>query len=329
MTPPAPTTEEADGRGDASVDAPKRFMVMIIDDAPANIRLLNACLVEEYAVRFATSGPTGLEIVRSQNPDIVLLDVMMPTMDGYAVCAALKADPETRDIPIIFVTAQGDGGDEEKGLSAGAVDYVTKPFIPAIVKARVRIHIELKRLRDQLRRQSVTDELTGLANRRAFDEALTREWSRGVRSGLPLSLVMIDIDFFKGFNDAHGHLGGDACLRQVAQALQAAVPRRIGDLIARYGGEEFAVLLVDTDGEGARKVAERLRSNASALAIPHGRSSVAEVVTVSLGAAALVPNSGKPPTSLVAVADALLYRAKGAGRNRVMVPSPDDARKER
>jgi diguanylate cyclase (GGDEF)-like protein len=299
----------------------KRPMVVIIDDAPANIRLLNACLVEEYAVHFATSGAAGIGIVRSQSPDIVLLDVMMPKMDGYEVCAALKAYPETRDIPIIFVTAQGEGHDEEKGLSVGAVDYIIKPFIPAVVKARIRIHIELKRLRDLLQHQSSTDGLTGLANRRAFDESLNREWSRGMRSGLPLSLAMIDIDFFKGFNDCHGHLGGDECLGRVAQALLTAVPRRDGDLVARYGGEEFAVLLVDTDSEGARTVSERLRSSVTDLAIPHGRSPVAGIVTVSIGAASVVPDSGHAPTHLIAIADGLLYRAKEEGRNRVMVPA--------
>lgn len=301
--------------------APKKPMVMIIDDAPANIRLLNACLAEEYSVRFATSGAAGIGIVRSQTPDIVLLDVMMPNMDGYEVCATLKADPDTHDIPIIFVTAQGDDDDEEKGLSIGAVDYVTKPFIPAVVKARVRIHIELKRLRDLLHQQSTTDALTGLANRRAFDEALNQEWSRGARSRQPLSLALIDIDFFKGFNDLHGHLGGDDCLRRVAQALQAAVPRRNGDLVARYGGEEFAVLLVGTDGEGASTVAERLRSSVAGLAIPHGRSDVAEHVTVSIGAASVAPDGGQPPDSLIAIADRLLYRAKEGGRNQAIVSS--------
>lgn len=294
-------------------------MVMIIDDAPANIRLLNACLAEDYSVRFATSGAVGIGIVRSQRPDLVLLDVMMPKMDGYEVCAALKADPHTKDIPIIFVTAQGEGSDEEKGLSLGVVDYITKPFIPEVVKARIKIHIELKRLRDLLQYQSTTDTTTGLANRRAFDELLTQEWSRGTRYKLPLSLAMVDIDFFKGFNDFHGHLSGDECLRRVAQALFAAVPRRDGDLVARYGGEEFAVLLVDTDSEGVRTVSERLRSGVSALAIPHGRSAASEVVTVSIGAASIIPDGGHSPTVLIAIADGFLYRAKEEGRNRVVV----------
>jgi diguanylate cyclase (GGDEF)-like protein len=298
----------------------KKPMVVIIDDAPANIRLLNACLAEEYAVRFATSGAAGITVIRNQRPDIVLLDVMMPKMDGYEVCAALKADPDTKDVPIIFVTAQGEGEDEEKGLSVGAVDYITKPFIPAVVKARVRIHIELKRLRDLLQQQSATDPLTGLANRRAFDESLKREWARGIRSGRPLSLAMIDIDFFKGFNDLYGHLGGDDCLRRVARTLRDAVPRRHSDLVARYGGEEFAVLLVDTDIEGARTVSERLRSGVAGLNIPHGGSAAAAHVTVSIGAASLIPDGGRPPAALIAVADTLLYRAKDAGRNRVAVP---------
>lgn len=316
------TSEPASVKTDEPAADAKKPMVVIIDDAPANIRLLNACLADEYAVRFATSGAAGIEVIRKQRPDIVLLDVMMPKMDGYEVCAALKADPDTKDVPIIFVTAQGEGDDEEKGLSVGAVDYITKPFIPAVVKARVRIHIELKRLRDLLLQQSITDELTGLANRRAFDEALKREWSRGIRSGRPLALAMIDIDFFKGFNDLYGHLGGDDCLGRVARTLRDAVPRRHSDLVARYGGEEFAVLLVDTDIEGAQTVSERLRSSVADLGIPHGRSAVADNVTVSIGAASVAPNGDRSPASLIALADGLLYRAKEAGRNRVMV-SPD------
>lgn len=314
------TDDPAAATAEEPASEPRKPMVVIIDDAPANIRLLNACLAEEYAVRFATSGAAGITVIQNQRPDIVLLDVMMPKMDGYEVCAALKADPHTKDVPIIFVTAQGEGEDEEKGLSVGAVDYITKPFIPAVVKARVRIHIELKRLRDLLQQQSATDPLTGLANRRAFDESFKREWARGIRSGRPLALAMIDIDFFKGFNDLYGHLGGDDCLRRVARTLRDAVPRRHSDLVARYGGEEFAVLLVDTDIEGARIVSERLRSGVAGLNIPHGRSAVAGHVTVSIGAASLIPDGGGPPASLIAAADRLLYRAKEAGRNRVTVP---------
>ena len=307
---------------DGRMAEPKRPLVVIIDDVPANIKLLNTCLSGEYSVRFATSGAAGIRIVRDQGPDIVLLDVMMPDMDGYQVCAALKSDLDTKDIPIIFVTAQGEGEDEEKGLLAGAADYVTKPFVPAVVRARVRIHIELKRLRDHLERVSTTDVLTGLPNRRCFDDTLEREWFHGMRSGAPLSLAMIDIDFFKGFNDLHGHLGGDDCLRRVAGALSAGIPRHGGDLVARFGGEEFVVLLVDTDLKGAGTVSERLRTNVCDLAIPHARSAVAAHVTVSIGVASTVPDVGREPASLVADADGLLYRAKEGGRNRVLVQDP-------
>ncbi|CAK0749445.1 two-component system, chemotaxis family, response regulator WspR [Azospirillaceae bacterium] len=304
---------------DKSVLDRNKPVIMIIDDVLANIYLLRACLTEEYSIIFATSGMEGIGLIRSQSPDIVLLDLMMPEMDGYEVCAALQSDPETSDIPIIFVTTQGEDDDEAKGLSLGAVDYVTKPFVPAIVKARVRVHIELKRLHDRLKHLSSTDGLTGLANRRIFDESLKREWSRGLRAGTPLSLVMIDIDFFKNFNDFYGHLGGDDCLRKVTGALAAAVPRLGGDLVARYGGEEFAVLLVDTDRDGALTVSERLRASVADLAIPHERSVVAGTVTVSIGAASVFPDNGHAPISLIALADSQLYRAKKGGRNRVMV----------
>jgi diguanylate cyclase (GGDEF)-like protein len=292
--------------------------VIVIDDAPTNIRILDACLGDEFYLRFAASGAAGLQAVSQERPDLVLLDVMMPVMDGYEVCARLKADPETRDIPVIFVTGLNEVADEARGLSIGAADYIVKPIVPAIARARIRNQVELKRLRDRLERLSATDGLTGLANRRHFDEALEREWTRARRSQSPLSLIIMDVDHFKAFNDGYGHQAGDACLRQVAQALTAAVSRTGIDLVARYGGDEFVALLVDTGLEGARTVGERMRACLDALALTNPYSQAAGRVTLSLGLATLVPAADQGPAALLAAADAMLYRAKGQGRNRMV-----------
>ena len=302
---------------DVRAQATAKPMVVIIDDMRDNIDLIDECLSGEYSVRFATSGLAGIKLVRARLPDLVLLDIMMPDMDGYDACRILKSDPDTRDIPIIFVTARSDVDDEAMGLRLGAADYITKPFVPALMRARISIHIRLKQLVDRLEHQSATDALTDLPNRRCFDETLQREWVRGMRSGLPLSIVMIDIDFFKAFNDQYGHQTGDDCLRKVAKALASSVPRLGGDIVARYGGEEFVAILVDTDLRGARTVAERLRTSVTEIAIPHEQSSISKHVTVSVGVASSVPVREQSPTDLVELADGKLYLAKQAGRNLV------------
>ena len=188
-----------------------------------------------------------------RSPDLVLLDIKMPGMDGYEVCRRLKQHATTRDIPVIFVTALGEEEDETRGLDAGAIDYITKPVSPRILRARVRAHLSAKDAQDRLAELSRIDELTGIANRRRFDEMLALEWRRNLRQRMPLSLVMCDIDYFKAFNDSHGHVAGDRCLRCVAVAVAGAM-RRPTDLPARYGGEEFAALLSATGpGWGAAR----------------------------------------------------------------------------
>jgi diguanylate cyclase (GGDEF)-like protein len=289
--------------------------VLIVDDAPANIEVLSEVLNVEYEVLFATSGEDALDIAFDETPDLILLDIMMPNMDGYEVCARLKADSRTRAIPVIFVTAMDQEEDETKGLAAGAIDYLTKPVRPPIVRARVHNHLELKRYRDVLEQLSTTDGLTGVANRRRFDEFLEREWSRARRNKTPISLVMLDIDFFKAFNDHYGHLAGDDCLRRVARTLASAV-RRPADLVARYGGEEFACLLPDTDDKGAAWMANRFFETMNDLDIPHAYSEAANHVTLSMGVATLTPLVGQSHSELVMRADQLLYEAKRNGRNR-------------
>ncbi len=295
----------------------RKQTILVVDDAPANIEVLSEVLVsEDYEVLFATDGHEALNIAFGEIPDLIMLDIMMPGMDGYDVCVRLKADPVTRGIPIIFVTAMDHEVDETKGLNIGAIDYLTKPIRPPIVRARVRNHLELKRYRDFLERLSFTDGLTGISNRRGFDEFLEREWRRARRNRTYLSLIMMDIDSFKRFNDRYGHLTGDDCLRQVACCL-ADNARRPVDLVARYGGEEFACLLPDTDVTGAVWVANQMRERVKALNIPHAGSEAADHVTLSSGVASLIPMVGQPSFELIQQADRLLYIAKQNGRDQV------------
>jgi diguanylate cyclase (GGDEF)-like protein len=298
------------------METPKQT-VLIVDDTPGNIKLLSAVLGHEQELLFATSSREALEIAWAQAPDLILLDVMMPEMDGYEVCARLKAEPRTRSTPVIFVTAMSGDEDEAKGLEVGAIDYIAKPFSPPIVRARVRNHLELKRYRDFLVNLSATDGLTGIPNRRQFDEFLEREWRRAVRNQTPLSLIMMDIDFFKGYNDHYGHLAGDDCLRQVAQAL-ATGARRPADLVARYGGEEFVCVLPETEAGGALQVAHQLWDKVNGLHLPHARSAVADHITLSLGVATMTPGVNQLPAEIIEWADAQLYVAKHRGRNQVI-----------
>jgi diguanylate cyclase (GGDEF)-like protein len=295
-------------------DAPRQT-ILIVDDTTANIEILSEMLSVDYEVLFATNGEDALEIAFDETPDLILLDILMPNMDGYEVCARLKADPRTRAIPVIFVTSMDQEEDETKGLAVGAIDYLIKPVRPPIVRARVHNHLELKRYRDVLEQMSTTDGLTGVANRRRFDESLEREWNRARRNKTPISLIMQDIDFFKAFNDHYGHLAGDDCLRQVARALAASV-RRPSDLVARYGGEEFACLLPDTDANGAAWMANRFIEKMKELHIPHASSKAADHVTLSMGVATMTPLVGQPHSELVLRADQLLYEAKRNGRNQ-------------
>jgi len=299
---------------------PDHQTILIVDDTPANIEILSAILGLEYGILFATSGLEALALIVGQTPDLILLDIMMPRMDGYEVCKRLKANPQTWNIPVIFITSLGEEEDEARGLEVGAIDYIAKPISAPIVKARVRNHLELKRYRDMLENLSAVDGLTGIANRRRLDERLTQEWLRGRRNQSPLSVCMVDIDYFKLFNDHYGHAAGDDCLRRVALALASALRRPV-DFVARYGGEEFVCVLPDTDADGAALLADKLRDSVAALGIPHAASSVAGHVTISGGVATVVPVGDSSPAQLLEAADRLLYQAKKAGRNRIVTPA--------
>lgn len=292
--------------------------ILIVDDAMENVQILHGALQDEQEVLFALDGARALELARSQRPDLILLDAVMPGMDGYAVCAALHAAAETRDIPVIFVTALKTPEDETRALEAGAVDFITKPVNAAVVRARVRTQLTVKRQADALRALTLTDPLTGVANRRAFDERLDAEWRRCARAGQPVALILADVDHFKAYNDHYGHPAGDACLVQVAAALRRGASRT-HDLVTRYGGEEFAVLLPQLDLRGAEGVAKRLQDELALLALPHAASSTAPTLTMSMGLCSLIPRDGQGAGTLVASADALLYEAKADGRNRYRI----------
>ncbi|AVT12783.1 diguanylate cyclase [Paracidovorax avenae] len=290
--------------------------VLVVDDQPANIRILHALLGEEFDIRMATSGEDALRLIHHSPPDLILLDIEMPGMSGYDVCRQLKAAEDTLHIPVIFITAHDTPEDESLCFRVGAVDFIRKPINPEVAKARVRTHARLKRQSDLLRDLAFVDGLTGVANRRKFDAALDAEWRRCLRNGTPLSVVMIDVDHFKRYNDHYGHAAGDSCLQRVARQLAPRL-QRSHDLVARYGGEEFVCLLPDCDLPGAMAKAEILRQAVEVQAIEHAGIAPPAVVTVSVGVGSVVPAEDASPSMLAQMADQHLYHAKSAGRNRV------------
>ena len=289
--------------------------LLVVDDQPANIQALYQAFSADHQVLMATSGEQALKIAMTKQPDLVLLDVMMPGMDGHEVCHRLKAEESTRDIPVIFVTAHDDEASETLGLEMGAVDFISKPVNPKIVRARVKTQLTLKAQSDLLRQWVYIDGLTGVYNRRHLDERLASEWARAVRSGTELSVVLLDVDFFKRYNDRYGHQAGDDCLRRLAACLKDSL-KRPADLVARYGGEEFVCLLPDTPLAGGLALAEHLRDNVAALALEHADSAAASVVTVSLGVCCKPADTVGSAASLLRGADAQLYQAKAQGRAR-------------
>jgi diguanylate cyclase (GGDEF)-like protein len=301
-------------------DLDPRPKVLVVDDAPGNIKLLRDLLRGESRVLFATSGKEALEIAQREEPDLILLDVMMPDMDGYEVCRLLKADPATQDVPIIFVTGLAETNDETRGLEAGAIDYITKPFVPAIVRMRVRNHLALRRatnelhvLNAELLRLARTDPLTGVSNRRHFLEQLTEEATRMRRYCHPAALFMLDLDHFKRLNDGYGHDVGDRALVETARTVRRTL--RTHDLFGRLGGEEFAGFLPETELKEAVLVCERLRELIAAIDL-HTFGAKASI-SASIGIIMLDPATDTVD-SAIKRADQAMYAAKQGGRNRVI-----------
>jgi diguanylate cyclase (GGDEF)-like protein len=296
------------------VEAPAR--VLVVDDELTNLRLMGDLLSPCYEVLIARSVEEAKEVLRKQTPDILLLDVMMPEVDGFSFCRELKENDDTRNLPVIFVTALHEEEAELKGLQFGAVDFIHKPISPPILLARVHTHLELKRRTDMLEQRTLIDALTGVGNRRAYDLILATEWRRLQRTGSSFSMLIVDIDQFKLYNDHYGHRQGDDCLQRIAIILGQVIGRA-SDQLTRYGGEEFALLLTDTPLSGAIKLAERIMARIREMNIPHAPDAFQKRVTVSIGVASLYPDKEQPPETLFLLADKQLYEAKHSGRDRI------------
>lgn len=294
----------------------KSASILIVDDEPINVQLLAEGLSDDYHILFANSGESALAIAEAKLPDLILLDIDMPEMDGYQICRELKDNPRTKHIPITFITGHDSDEDELKGLQMGASDYFTKPFKMPLVKARVAILVDLKKKTDLLEVLVDLDGLTGIPNRRRFDISFDEEWRRAVRANSQLSLCMMDVDYFKQFNDNYGHAAGDQCLRRVADELEK-VAKRAGELVARYGGEEFVLLLPNNSLQQAIEFAEKLRVRIESLGIQHSFSACAKSITLSFGIASVKPTRQGEHLALLKAADDQLYRAKESGRNCV------------
>lgn len=292
-----------------------RPKILVVDDQPLNIRIIYELFKDEYDVYMAVSGEQATAQCELHLPDLVMLDVIMPDMDGYEVCRRLKENISTRQIPVIFVTAQHHEADEVHGFSLGAVDFISKPVNTLLIRARVKTHLALKLHSDLMGSIALLDGLTGIANRRRFEEELQLDWLQCARVSKTLSILMIDIDHFKDFNDHYGHQSGDDCLRKVAVAIKS-IFLRPHDLVARYGGEEFACLLPDTDHNGAQHLASQVVDVVRGLQIEHAKSTTAQVVTVSVGVATQRARHEALVSELVLAADKQLYEAKRSGRGR-------------
>lgn len=319
--------------------------LLVVDDHPENLIVLKAVFKKQgYIIETADDGPSALKALEKSSFDLILLDIMMPGMDGFEVCSRIKDDPTVKNTPVIFITAKTDFESVVKGYELGAVDYVTKPFNPAILRARVKnqlkmykverdlqetverletevairvlVEKELREREKELADFARVDGLTRIANRLKFDEYLQFQWDIQKRAQQPLTLIMSDIDFFKQFNDVYGHQAGDECLVLVAQALATAL-HRPEDIACRYGGEEFSLILPHTPMDGAVHIADIVQTNLAKMKIPHCESKVNEFVTLSMGVATMVPTKDLSLESLIKEADEKLYSAKHNGRNRV------------
>lgn len=293
-----------------------RPKILMVDDQPTNLLLLGDILAPCYDVIVARSAAQAREAMKEQLPDMILLDVMMPGMDGFKYCRELKREDRTRHIPVIFITALFEEVDELKGFELGAVDFIRKPISPPLLLARIGTHMELKRRTDLLEQRAMFDALTGVGNRRAFDKALQTEWRRLQRSGRCFSMLMVDVDEFKHYNDHFGHGVGDRCLQQVATLLRSQAGRA-ADHLARYGGEEFTLLLPETPLKGAIEMAERILSGIRDLNIKHSPEAGHDRITVSIGVTSVLPDRNQTPDNLFRLTDHQLYKAKQSGRDRI------------
>ena len=297
----------------------KKPTILVVDDMTTTLLLLHDLLKDTYEVKIAKSGTKALEILESPNDiDLILLDIEMPDINGYDVCKRIKNNETIKNILIIFITGRTSQEDEEYGLNLGAIDYITKPFNKAIVKLRIKNYLDLKIKNDMLEKLSMYDALTNIRNRRYFDETFEKTFSEIKRDKKSLAVLMIDIDFFKPYNDNYGHGQGDETLRKVAKALEKTI-KRASDFVARYGGEEFVILLKDINKDGVEAVANNLLNAIRELKITHEFSKIENYVTVSIGVSYYNSSSDITKLELLLKADETLYNVKNSGRNNFAI----------
>ncbi|MCI8423963.1 MAG: diguanylate cyclase [Lawsonibacter sp.] len=304
-----------------------RDKILIIDDSAVQAEFLKSILKEEYEVTTCQTATEGLKQAQSGEYSLILLDVVMPDMDGFTLLRELKSAFQTRHIPVIMLTSLSDVHNEEKGLLLGAVDYVAKPFSPIIIRARVKTHIDLYHFQMQFMEQALVDELTGIPNRRRYESDSVMNWRKAIRFGCPFSVCMIDIDQFKLYNDSFGHPAGDKVIASVAQVIASHL-RRATDFFARYGGEEFVVIQVGETAQNAYNFLKVIRQAVEDLHIPHS-SPDREWVTISAGGVTVTPKSEDSYETYLKIADTMLYDAKRLGRNRVIWSSGSEQWKEK
>lgn len=290
--------------------------ILVVDDSLVQAAQLKSILESDYEITLAHTAEEGLRKASLEDYSLILLDVVMPGMDGFTLLKKLQETVITRSIPVILITSLSDIQDEQKGLTLGAVDYITKPFHPSIVQARVNTHIKLYRYRKQAEYQSMTDQLTGVANRRQHDIYSIIKWNEATRLKVPFSICMFDIDFFKSYNDTFGHPAGDKVITSVARVVSAHLNRST-DFFARYGGEEFVAFFLGEVAERAFSYLQKIRQAVEDLHIPHNPAT-AKWVTVSIGGVTVVPQRKDSYDVYLKIADTMLYDAKGSGRNRVV-----------
>jgi len=288
----------------------------MIDDSMLSLRILADILKDEYDIIASNEGVNVVDMAKEHSPNIILLDVIRPLMDGFEVLEKLKRTPETKSIPVILITALNDPKNEEKGLTLGAADYIYKPFAPRVVRARVKNHIDLFSMRKAIESLALIDGLTKINNRRSFDLRAEIEWARALREQTLLSVAILDIDNFKNYNDHYGHLEGDEVIKSVADKISISLSRKT-DFVARYGGEEFIVILPSTPAEDGESLMQKACSGIEDLAIIHEYSTIASVITVSIGGASTIPLMNESFEDLLSKADKMLYQAKIEGKNRV------------
>lgn len=297
----------------------KHPLILIVDDTTNNLRLIGNLLREaKYSVSFAQSGVKALSIAEERKPDLVLLDIQMPGIDGFEICQKLKRNQTTEHIPVLFLTAKSDADDIIKGFDSGAVDYITKPFHQKELLVRIKTHLDLKFAKEKIEWMSYYDELSGIPNKRYFNRFFEMEWNLAIREKTFITVILADIDLFKNYNDTYGHMEGDKCIFSVAKALNNCTVRPT-DFVARFGGEEFICVLPNTDPQGAVYVAEKMMKSIRGMKIPHKGSTVAHHITLSFGVSSLIPQGDSDMMEFISRADSALYQSKRLGRNQVSI----------